>query len=292
MPVSFLRYNLACLLRVDTPVSLFVGPIWSALAHGGAITDRVFPGTIIPCPYVEQDSEVRVLVAAALLLLDSILLASVSLFDPVAHLDPVIEATQSERDASSIFPVEAGLAQAPVVPPQEDSTEWEALSTVPILWGRADPPRHPDEGIDWSNTSERRTVHIQWDFAKGSVSPPPPVMAKDLFSDRGDGFSLMHLRRKGENAESRTICPDYVSSGRRTRERNSPVDGELQASSSIENEEHADDEHGSDDGISRSRGRGRLRASRGRLRESRKTPFSLSPPQRSEVAFPRQYDFD
>jgi hypothetical protein len=60
MPVQFLRHNLACLLRVDVAVFLFVGPMWVGLDHEGSITDRVFPGTITPCPYVVQDSEVRV----------------------------------------------------------------------------------------------------------------------------------------------------------------------------------------------------------------------------------------
>jgi hypothetical protein len=102
------------------------------------------------------------------------------------------------------------------------------------------------------------------------------VIATDLFSDRGDGFSLLHHRRKGENAESRTVCPDYVSP-RRSRAK-SPVNGELQALSSTEKGEDEGDGHTSDSGTSRGRG---------------KTPFSLSPPpRRSEFAFPRQYEFD
>jgi hypothetical protein len=50
MPVPFLRHNLACLLRVDVTVFLFVGPRWVGLDHEGFITERVFPGTITPCP--------------------------------------------------------------------------------------------------------------------------------------------------------------------------------------------------------------------------------------------------
>jgi hypothetical protein len=97
MPVSFLRYNLACLLRVDAPVSLSVGPAWGALAHGGTITDRVFPGTAIPCPYVEPSSEVRVQVAA-LNLLASIISASVPLLDPGLLSSPAVEGVRAVQE--------------------------------------------------------------------------------------------------------------------------------------------------------------------------------------------------
>ncbi len=61
---------------------------WSCL--GGSCSRRDdhgsgFPGTAIPCPYVEQGSEVRVHVAA-LNVLASIISASVPLFDPVISL--------------------------------------------------------------------------------------------------------------------------------------------------------------------------------------------------------------
>ncbi len=93
----------------------------------------------------------------------------------------------------------------------EDTSGWGALSTMPIRWGCPDPPPHPDEGIEWSNCLDR-AARVQWDLAKGSVSPPPRSLVAELFSDRGDGFSLMQLRRNGENAASRTIRPEYVSS--------------------------------------------------------------------------------
>jgi hypothetical protein len=45
------------------------------------------------------------------------------------------------------------------------------------------------------------------------VSPPPAPVVSNLFSDRGDGFSLMYLLRKGEDSVSKTIDLKYVSSG-------------------------------------------------------------------------------
>ena len=60
MPVSGLRYNISCLLRVNSLVFLFVGPSWEALDHRGAITDRCFPGTHQPCPFLVDGSAVRV----------------------------------------------------------------------------------------------------------------------------------------------------------------------------------------------------------------------------------------
>ncbi len=186
MPVSFLRYNLACLLRCEAPISLFVGPHWLALAHSGTITDRVFPGTSLSCTYVEQGSEIRVQ-TAAVTLLDTLVLVSAPLFDP---------------NASSM----TGVADPPSLSGDVVPEEWGAISSVPILWGRADPPPHPDAGREWSDTNHRAD-RARWDSAKGSVSPPPSVQARDLFSDEGDGLSLRHLRRKGENAGR------YFSSG-------------------------------------------------------------------------------
>jgi hypothetical protein len=43
--------------RVDSPVFLFVGPLWEALDHSGTITDRGFPGTLDPCPFLDHGSE-------------------------------------------------------------------------------------------------------------------------------------------------------------------------------------------------------------------------------------------
>ena len=60
MPVSGLRYNISCLLRVDSLVFLFVGPTWEALDHRGTITDRCLPGTHLPCPFLGDGSSVRV----------------------------------------------------------------------------------------------------------------------------------------------------------------------------------------------------------------------------------------
>ncbi len=179
MPVSFLRHNLACLLRVDAPVSLFVGPMWLALDHSGTITDPFFPGSTTPCPYVMQGSVVRVQVVA-----------------PPFVLRPVDASTSS--GAQDVM--------------MEDTSGWGAPSTTLVSWGRQDPPPHPDEGIGWSTVSDR-AARTTWDLAKGAVSPPPRATIPDLFSDRGDGFSLMHLRRNGEDAASRTICLEYVSSG-------------------------------------------------------------------------------
>jgi hypothetical protein len=66
MPVDALRRTLSSLLQMTGLVLLTVSPTWLALDHGGAITDRVFPGSTIPCPFLEQASEVHVLVTAML----------------------------------------------------------------------------------------------------------------------------------------------------------------------------------------------------------------------------------
>jgi hypothetical protein len=54
------------LLRTTSPVVLFVGPTWGMLDHDGVVVDRFFPGTSIPCPFLIQNSVVRVRKRASL----------------------------------------------------------------------------------------------------------------------------------------------------------------------------------------------------------------------------------
>jgi hypothetical protein len=56
MPVSGLRYNIFCLLRIDSLLFLFVGPSWESLDHCGTITDHCLPGTTQPCPFSVSSS--------------------------------------------------------------------------------------------------------------------------------------------------------------------------------------------------------------------------------------------
>ncbi len=60
MPVALLRHQVADLFLAPSPIVLEVGPRWVVLDHGGTIIDRVVPGTGLPCPFLEQGSEVRV----------------------------------------------------------------------------------------------------------------------------------------------------------------------------------------------------------------------------------------
>jgi hypothetical protein len=241
MPVSFLRYNLACLLRVDLPVSLFVGPTWSILAHEGAITDRVFPGTSVPCPYVVQGSEVRVQVVVVPLLLDSLVLLSVPLLEDrsqselppppflptgraIALADLRYGIVQRQVDAMNVVSVEGTLSPRdlvsgsdPVAPrepslvvssPCSDSAptgtgeqDWGAhvplplargaRVTMPLSWGRADPPPHPDEGIEWSNSADQG-VRAAWDRERGSF-----IAEMDTPSATPGNRGRLRLRSRG-----------------------------------------------------------------------------------------------
>jgi hypothetical protein len=129
MPVSGLRYNISCLLLVDSPVFLYVGPAWESLDHEGTITDRVYPGTSQPCPFLVPDSEVRVhrfrlrspavlpQVSASLPIVGSSLVSSVSpglaspsIVDSVPILSlsavsalPLVLSDSSRSDSSSSF---------------------------------------------------------------------------------------------------------------------------------------------------------------------------------------------
>ncbi len=65
MLVSRLRQQIAGYLEVDLPVHLLVGDSWEydVLEHTGTITDRFFPGTSTPCPFLQQGSRVNVYLA-------------------------------------------------------------------------------------------------------------------------------------------------------------------------------------------------------------------------------------
>ena len=121
---------------------------------------------------------------------------------PVTAAAPIPSVFPAIGEASPLLPDEVSLGA---------SEEWGSLVSRPIAWGRPNPPPHPDEGIEWSNTGARH-ARAEGDNRRGSGSPPPRLMVQDLFSDRGDGFPLLHLRRTGKNAESMTIDPVYVSS--------------------------------------------------------------------------------
>jgi hypothetical protein len=62
MPVSMLRLQISELLEQPFLVHLLVGVSWEEdiLQHSGTISDRVFPGTTIPCPYLQRGSRVLV----------------------------------------------------------------------------------------------------------------------------------------------------------------------------------------------------------------------------------------
>jgi hypothetical protein len=60
--VSALRHRVMTFMEASHPVHLLVGLSWEddVLEHDGTITDRCFPGTQIPCPFLQQGSNVNV----------------------------------------------------------------------------------------------------------------------------------------------------------------------------------------------------------------------------------------
>jgi hypothetical protein len=62
MPVALLRLQISELVESPHLVHLLLGPSWDydILEHKGSITDRVFPNTNIPCPYLQQGTRVLV----------------------------------------------------------------------------------------------------------------------------------------------------------------------------------------------------------------------------------------
>jgi hypothetical protein len=63
MLVAQLRLQISGLVEAVNLVYLLAGgTCWThdVLEHSGTITDRVFPGTVIPCPYLQQGSRVLV----------------------------------------------------------------------------------------------------------------------------------------------------------------------------------------------------------------------------------------
>ena len=62
MPVARLRLKISKLVESPNLVHLLVGPSWieDILEHQGTITDRFFPNTNTPCPYLQQGTRVLV----------------------------------------------------------------------------------------------------------------------------------------------------------------------------------------------------------------------------------------
>ena len=48
------------MLGTDSPVVLAVSPDWEELDHLGLVSARVFPNTAVACPYLSQDSTIKV----------------------------------------------------------------------------------------------------------------------------------------------------------------------------------------------------------------------------------------
>jgi hypothetical protein len=60
MLVSQLKRTMQILLGNDSPVVLAVSPDWAELDHLGLVSARVFPNTAVACPYLSQDSTIKV----------------------------------------------------------------------------------------------------------------------------------------------------------------------------------------------------------------------------------------
>jgi hypothetical protein len=149
MPVDTLRGTLSSLLQVPGLVSLTVSPTWLALDHGGSITDRVLPGSTIPCPFLEQASEVRVLC-------------------PVGTSFALLGASDTTLDAVECISPALDTNEGAIAPPQistavEDTSNWGSATGFVPRWGKANPPHHQDEGLEWSLTSDRAT-RVAWDL--------------------------------------------------------------------------------------------------------------------------------
>jgi hypothetical protein len=132
LPVSGLRYNISCLLRVDSPVFLFVGPSWAALDHRGTITDRCFPGTSQPCPFLVDGSSVRVRRTRFSSPTSGSSVLSSNLIDGVApHLDLGLGGTMPPSDLlPSVVPA-LGASRSPLVNDGSSSDIFQ--SVVPVL---------------------------------------------------------------------------------------------------------------------------------------------------------------
>ncbi len=60
MTVTGFRQAMGALLGTRSPIFLTVSPDWDTLDHLGVVSARVFPGSSTLCPYLYQDSVVRV----------------------------------------------------------------------------------------------------------------------------------------------------------------------------------------------------------------------------------------
>ncbi len=58
--VSHFKERMGRLLETTSPIVLHVSPDWEELDHLGLVSDRFLPDSTTPCPFLEQDSVVRV----------------------------------------------------------------------------------------------------------------------------------------------------------------------------------------------------------------------------------------
>ena len=91
--------------------------------------------------------------------------------------------------------------------------EWGSEDFRPN-WGLPNPPPHPDEGLEWSNTiADWARKEAYFDRGKQSVSPPPKLPVETLFTRQYDGqlpFSYLrpadfYSRRSGEHFDPQGV---------------------------------------------------------------------------------------
>jgi hypothetical protein len=189
MQVAQLRLEISELVEAVNLVYLLVGGTsWDhdILEHSGTITDRVFPGTIVPCPYLQQGSRVLVYLARP---------------DSEPFLPPV--PVPIGRSSLDLVPAAGGWGSNPLPSPllaQQSSssgTEEHGMRGEPDLSSIADSSR--------DNKRPRLLEQSDGDESSSPTSPPysPSSTPDNPEVSRRERAALVKLFRKERRVSRR-----------------------------------------------------------------------------------------
>jgi hypothetical protein len=100
MGVPAFKEHIGALMGTTSPIVLAVSPDWEELDHRGAVSARVFPDTVVACPYLTQYSIVRVRHLSSVISDDAIGESSSVLYHSMRPSKRLRDSTQVETEGA------------------------------------------------------------------------------------------------------------------------------------------------------------------------------------------------
>jgi hypothetical protein len=193
LSVRLFQSAMASLLGTDGPVSLYVGPTWLVLDHSGAVSDQVFPDTDLPCPFLQQDSAVRVE--------RNRFSARVPRDDLEQFPSFPLSSFRGDESAEASSPCEHG---------ERDNLSMRTPKRVKIASGKSRATDH----LNLSSGESRAPVHENLlspgsDWSKDTLSSTALILEEKLASSKSD-------KELGESSSERS-APAFIPVSRKMR---------------------------------------------------------------------------